>query len=49
MNENITFVLSKTEAELVLNALVQLPYVQVFNLVQKLQSQAQESIQGEQR
>jgi len=43
MNE-IKFSLIKEEAELLLNALAQLPYAQSANLIAKLQQQAQESI-----
>ena len=43
MNE-IKFTLSKEEAELVLNALAHLPYMQSAGMIAKLQQQAQESV-----
>jgi len=40
----ITFNLEKNEAELILNALAQLPYAQSAGMINKLQQQAQESL-----
>ncbi len=44
MSEVITFNLEKQEAEFILTAVAQLPYVQSAGLIAKLQQQAQESI-----
>lgn len=40
----ITFNLERQEAELILNALAQLPYAQSANIINKLQQQAQECL-----
>lgn len=43
----MNFELTKQEAELVLNALAQLPYSTVAGLITKLQQQAQHQLQSE--
>ena len=42
--EDITFKLTITEVNTILNALGNLPYVQVMELISKIQSQAQEQL-----
>ena len=41
---DIQFSVTRQEAELAIHALAQLPYAQVFNLIAKLQGQAQACI-----
>lgn len=43
---DLTFTLTKDEAQTVLDALVQLPYIAVAGLVQKIQQQASQQIES---
>jgi hypothetical protein len=44
--ENLNFNLTLNETNIILNALGQMPYTQVYQLVQKIQSQASTQLQS---
>ena len=47
--QEITWKITKNEADLILNTVAQLPYNQCFTVIEKLQKQANEQLKGDTR